>query len=110
MIRVSGYYLYNAGASIHPLNNVTHTTKLSDAFFPVLMAESTLEILLNNSVFNLKTSRNSGANLLASVREIRKAIENTDDKDKILDFYMAYRLADTLKSFEAVLGAELWLF
>jgi hypothetical protein len=66
--RVDGYYLYQVGSQIHPLSDIKwqngstgKATTLEEARFLIYVAEVALEPLLTRSVFQLKTSLQSGS-------------------------------------------------
>jgi hypothetical protein len=116
MQRVDGYYLYQVGAAIHPLAEfhaawgpLGGPTTLQQIQLPLYIAEASLEPLLSRSVFQLRTSLQSGHILLQAIRSLKAKIEQTEDKTKPLTFSDIYGVTSALTSFEAVLGAELSL-
>ena len=113
MQRVNAFYLYQVGNQIHPLSdfksNPKNGTLMEDAFLPLLVAEGALEPLLARSVFQLKTSAEAGYALLAAIKKAAETVKGAEDGSKPLPFMEAYQITSTLKTFEAVLGAELAL-
>ena len=112
MQRVNGNYLYEVGSQIHPLSDWKGgQTTLADAHIPVLVAEGALEPLITRTVFQLKASVQTGAQLLEHLRKIRVLADDADGDDysKPLGVYEVYQVQNALKAFEAVLAAELAL-
>lgn len=109
MIRVSGHYLYDIGTQMHPLSEIKAGMPLEEALLPILIAEGALAPLLQQSIYQLRTSQQSGVELLEVIRDIRNKIEADKEQDATLDPYDAYTLQTAFQKFEAVLAAELQL-
>jgi hypothetical protein len=99
MQRVDGNYLYQVGSQIHPLSELRYhgsvsgpATTMEEARFPVFVAEGAIDGLVNRSVFRLKTSVQSGQNLLEGVRKLRTKIDQTPVGQRLLNFSMYIRL------------------
>ncbi len=112
MQRIDGNYLYLVGSQIHPLaafvafpteNGTTH----GEALYPLITAETALDTLLYRSVFRLKTSRQAGQTLLASIRELKKEAETPNTSAQRFGIMDIINLQSQLTAFENVLGAEL---
>lgn len=116
MIRVDGHYLYQVGHQIHPITEFRQpyqgqkgTTK-GEAFLPLYVAKGALETLLTRSVFQLRTSQQTGANLFEAIDNAISTIDVTSqDIENPLDPMHIYQLKTSADAFEAVLGAELAL-
>jgi hypothetical protein len=112
MQRIDGHYLYMVGSQIHPLSELraktsgTRGTTFSDAFLPLLVAESTLEPLLYRSVFHLRTSMKAGLDLLAAIRTLKEKVEKGPLEEE-LQFLDVYPVTTALTAFETVMGAEI---
>ena len=115
MQRVDGYYLYQVGSQIHPLENLKYQsesaegTTYAEAYYPILIAEGALEPLLSRSVFQLRTSRQAGQDLLDALREVKNTIELTHDQNQVMSILDVFNVTSRLSAFEAVLNAELSL-
>jgi len=117
MIRIDGYYLVQAGARIHPVadfraqaNSLGPATTVEEARYPIYIAEAALDELLHRSVFSLRTSRQSGENLLTVIRNLKAFIDESTDTSAILGWYHVFAITSAMTTFEAVLGAELSLW
>lgn len=113
MQRVDGHYFYQVGSQIHPLAELAAgTTTWSQAHFPVVIAEGALEPLITRTVLQLRTSVQTGAVLLAVVREIKDRIldqNSAPDGQETVDWVLIWRMQTALTAFEAVLAAEMQL-
>lgn len=115
MQRVDGFYLYRVGLQIHPLSELKYKTDagpgttLSDAYFPIVVAEGAIEPLITRSVFRLRTSVHAGEALLNALRSTKHKIQHAVDSSATMDFMDVYNITGALNTFEAVLGAELSL-
>lgn len=118
MIRVDGHYLYQVGHQIHPISEFKHATPTQpqgttkgEAFLPLYIAKGALETLLTRSVFQLRTSIQSGQNLLSVINEALDSIDTTqvESYDQPLDSMIVYKVKSAVDAFEAILGAELAL-
>jgi hypothetical protein len=105
MQRVDGYYLYQTGLSIHPLEGMKGEDSYSTWLLPLLVANGALSGFVNNSIFKLKTSHATGNQLL----EVIKVLIADTAREKPIDFYEAYSLTSALAEFEHVLNAEMSL-
>lgn len=104
--KIDGYYLYQVGASIHPLSEITKGTSFSDALLPILIAHGSLQGFLEHIIFRPRMCRQKGNELLDILQEYKsKAVEDEDGK-AIMGAYEIYRISKALTSFETVLGAE----
>lgn len=122
MNRVDGFYLYTVGAQIRPLTDLVATAGISphsptfeQARYILFVAESALEGLVTRSIFRLRTSVQSGQNLLMAIRVLKDRIEQEAAKgqnanmSQQLSWYDSYSISSALTPFEAILGAELSL-
>ena len=71
MQRIDAHYLYQIGTQIHPLSTLNQNTARSEAFFPVIVAESAVEGILERSVFKLNPT--SGVSMFAPPERRRNA-------------------------------------
>jgi len=112
MQRVDGFYLYQVGSQIHPLTEVGHGATWAQIHIPAFVAQGALEPLVTRTVFQLRTSVQSGNSLLNVLREINTFImdqSNTDKYQDQVDPVIMWRLQTHIAAFEAVLAAELSL-
>lgn len=111
MILVDGYYLYNVGGSLHPLEKITHDTKWIDAWLPLYVAAGELEIFVNNSVYAVavRSSRRKANELLTTLKEQAAEAEKPENQEKLMGSLAAYRLSKAVGDFETVLAAEFGL-
>jgi hypothetical protein len=87
--RVDGFYLYQVGGQIHPLNDLRayalpggHPTNVGEAKTALFVAESALEGLITRSVFRLRTSTQSGHALLNAIRALKAKLDEETDPTK----------------------------
>jgi hypothetical protein len=119
MQRVDGFYLYTVGFQVHPLSELRAydmgphqpATNYAQAQLPLYVAESALDVLVTRSIFRLRTSYQSGQNLLAAIRVLRVKIDAdvAQKPTEKLTWFDVYAITEALRSFKAVLGAELSL-
>src|SRR5688572_20828128 len=113
MQRVDGAYLYQVGHQIHPIGGFSaNESTWMDAHASLLVAQGALEPLITRTVFQLRTSVQTGAQLLAIIRELLEQImepANIEQYTQAMDAMAIYRLNNALAAFEAVLAAELAL-
>lgn len=118
MMRVDGSYLYRVGHQIHALSTfstgsgtIAPATTGFTALVPLYVAESALEPLLTQSVFNFRTCGPAGTDLLSAIKALRAKIEalSPEMQAKPLTFMDIYGISNRLAQFEAVLAAELAL-
>jgi hypothetical protein len=116
MLRINGSFLYEMGYKIHALEGIKLTDHqaptLGKAWLPLYVAESALEALLNQSIFQLRTSRQSGLELLTVVRNVFEKIDldpSDGNADSVMEYTDFYSINEALRQFEAVLRAELSL-
>lgn len=102
MIRIDGFYLYSAGYSIHPLSTIQQGAAFQDSLYTLFIAQSTLEMLLERSVFQLQTSRAAGQKLLDALKPLTADPQRAEP----IDFMEAYNVTSALNEFEHVLNAE----
>lgn len=76
MIRLNGHYLYEVGGQMKFLNDISAGVKYDDAFLPLLVAEGALKPFLQQSVFQLRTSQQSGFELLEIIGRLREKAES----------------------------------
>ena len=107
MIRIDGHYLYSIGGLLKPLGDINQSSTFANVWLPVLLADGPLYQLLYNSVFRFKTPLEKGAELLATIRELRTEAEKEQDKDKAIGPLWAYRVSSAYIAFETILAAEL---
>lgn len=115
--RVDGYYLYRVGYQLHQLSQLSggggifggESTKYVNARQQLYVAEAALVQLLYNSIFNLRTSVQTGEALLVMVQQLKEKVSGDNDADKELEFFDVFPLQQVLGNFEQVLQAELAL-
>jgi hypothetical protein len=112
--RVDGFYLYDVGARLHALEAFSsqRETPVAEMHLALLVAEGALEPFLAQSVFKFKTCQGKGAELLAAIRTLTAKIDNLPDgtyATATFSGWDVYQVQDALKTFEAILGAELAL-
>lgn len=110
MIRVDAYYIYQVGAAIRPLLELTLKTSLAELRPKLWTAGHYLDGLLNKSIFHLKTCRNSGIALLETVTRLQGEVSASGvDLTADIDPFDHYLLTTQSQAFETVLGAEFQL-
>jgi hypothetical protein len=112
MQRVDGFYLYQVGSQIHPLTDLADGVTWAQIHSPAYIAQGALEPLISRTVFQLRTSVQSGTALLNVLRHVNETImdpENTGKYNDEVDGMTRWRLRTNLAAFEAVLAAELAL-
>lgn len=107
MQRINGSYLYDIGSQIHPLTELRADMPLNEVYLPLLIAEGALAPLLQQSIYNLKTSRENGFTLLGIIQELREKVEKSQNDSDVFAQLDAYRLQSAFQKFEAVVSAEL---
>lgn len=108
MIRIDGYFFYQVGASLRPLSQINAEWKKGDIRIHIWNSAYWLDLLLNQSVFRLKTSRPKGNALLAVLRRIKDEYEKEGENlQEPVGFFDAYSITSGLTEFETVLSAEL---
>jgi hypothetical protein len=103
LLRVDGFYLYKAGLSIHPIEQMRAGESFQEWVIPLLIARGALYGLVRNSVFQLKTCRVTGEALLEALNNLLSDM----DRDTALEYTEAYAITSALSEFEHVLTAEL---
>src|SRR5713226_3463837 len=78
MIRLDAFFLYQAAYSIHPLAEIKPDSPLPDSFGTLYVAQYSLDQLLNQSVYQLKSSRAAGLKLLDAIKAITDTPERTE--------------------------------
>lgn len=113
MQKIDAFYLYQVGYQIHPLSELKFSqtgvlgTTYRDAQIPILLAELALEALLQRSVFELRTARSAGYELLSAIRNVKSKYENVSANfDDALDAMDVFNITSSLSKFETVLQAE----
>jgi hypothetical protein len=105
MIPIDAAFLYETGKQVQPLHTLTAQSPLSDIVVPIFVAEWALDQLIHRSVFQLKTSRPDGEQLLQILARIRERTTKEDNKNT-LDWSDHSAIVNQLARFEAVLAAE----
>lgn len=103
------HYFYDLGTTLHPIGELRQGQDFNAVFYPLYMAESRLDNLLNQTLIPVKVCRNDAEILKKAISAItdRMAKKDAKDEDKLISPYDVYQLSDALKRFEAVLAAEL---
>src|SRR5438876_1046589 len=70
MIKIDPYFLYQVGAAIRPLVDVSAALARNDLRGRLWHAEHWLDALLNKSVYRLQTCRTTGNALLSTIKRI----------------------------------------
>jgi hypothetical protein len=108
VIRVDGYFLYQAACAIHPLVATPNEAKIADVRPKLWSAENWLDALLNRSVYRLRTAWPSGTELLRTVQRLKDLYSQPDlDVENLIGFIDHYLLTTQAGNFETVLQAEL---
>lgn len=114
--RVDGFYMYRVGYQLHQLADMRggggifggmKATTYGEAQLPLYLAESALNQLLYNSVFQIRTSLMAGERMLAAIRDMRGKVAAVPDKNADIEFTELWPLQQELTTFEAVLAAEM---
>ena len=107
MIRVDGSALYRFIASLPPLKTIRPEHSFVDIYSSVNGAWYWLDVFLNKSIFEPRTSYEEGHSLLTLLKEVAdKGLDKERDSDEVGHFY-TYRIHEALRQFETVLLAEL---
>lgn len=109
MLRIDGAFLYKTGSEIHPLTEMKANDRFSQWHVPLLVARFSLDTLLNNSIFRLRTSRAVGTKLLRLLERFTTKPDPPKEFPETLSTYDVYEISDALTAFETVLNAELGL-
>lgn len=102
MIQVDPMYLYSLGYAIHPLSELRADADFKQWLIPLYFAQSSLEGLLGNSVYQLRTSQTAGRKLMGVLQELTK----DPNREENIGFYEAYQVTTGVTEFEHVLTAE----
>src|SRR5262245_28715011 len=104
MIRISLSYVYSLATSLEPVLGIAANSKVQDNWFALIIAQGTLEELLNKSVFSqsLRSTRAPAAALLESLRRY-----NEKEGDDVLQQWEANHLTYQFNQFKTVLLAEM---
>jgi hypothetical protein len=108
MIRISLPYVFSLAETLEPLAVLKPKDTLNDVIFILWSAQTTLELLLSNSVFsaNLKSSRQLAVNL---IEILKRESDATKDWDKELGATTIY-IAQAYAHFKTALAAEIGTF
>ena len=109
MIRISIHNFYELGTALRPLEDIKTDVPFSHVAYNLYMADARLKFLLEHNVIPVKICRTDAIKLQVAVRGIidRASKENATDQEKLITHYDVYMISDGLKTFEAVLAAEL---
>jgi hypothetical protein len=99
--------LYDLGAKIHPLSEISQHTSLDEAYFALLIAEGALSAFLQMSVYRPRTCLQSGTELLEVIRPLREKAEEKSGQAIKITPLDAYRLQAAFTKFENIVSAEL---
>lgn len=113
MQRVDGNWLYAVGPKIHAIEDLEWSSSgrgpvstVAKAEIVLYVAEGAVDALIARSVFDLRTSRQPGQNLLQAIRAAREQFDNLQYKDAPIEFSQIYPVQEALRAFESVLAAE----
>jgi len=115
MDRAELHRVYELGAALHPLSDVTTETKLKDYFGAYAGAERALDILLGNAPqIKIELCIHAARQLRNVISRIEKAHfrdkegkwKYPENPDQLIGYY-SYELRDALQNFEAVFRAEM---
>lgn len=104
--RLDAHYLYNVGTQVYPLSTLHQNMTRGDAYFTIVVAESAVELLIERSIFRLRTSLAAGRNLVAALRTFR---ESSGEMGTTIGYVELYNISSSYTAFAAILGAELSL-
>lgn len=76
-------------------------------YYPVILAQSTLDTFLRYAVFNVRTCVHPGEQFLQYLGYTRTLIEKMPNRDEQLDWLTIFTLKDRATTFQNVLQAEL---
>ncbi|HEY3800787.1 MAG TPA: hypothetical protein VGL58_20730 [Caulobacteraceae bacterium] len=111
MQRIDGNYLYSLGWKLHPLSTIFGENEQGAmtygmAFAIAYFAEIALDELLNQSIFKLRFSYQSGQALLKSVKQITEVAFGGQRIGDNVDHMHAYSVRADLTIFETNLASE----
>lgn len=108
MIRIDANFIYQLGASIHPIQDIPSDASRMEVLRRIWSIDEWLDVLLNKSVFRLITSWTKGNELRQTVKRIYDSllVEGVDMTAQ-LDRSDYYTLTTQARDFETILGAEL---
>lgn len=106
---INGYYLFELGGQLTPLTKLTwNNTTWASAHYPVLVAQGAIGALLNQSVYQLRTSRQDGVDLLAQLDNFAQQVPNDPARHhEIVPTFIVWPLIEKANQFLTVLRAEL---
>ncbi|MBT2132704.1 hypothetical protein KK137_00020 [Croceibacterium sp. LX-88] len=105
---IHGYYLYELGAQVHPLTQFNfQATTWQAAHHPTLVAQGALGALLNNSVYQLRTSRQEGLELLNLLGNFLFNLPDFNSQGQFVPVATMWPVIDKATKFETVFKAEL---
>jgi hypothetical protein len=103
MIPINPGFFYSLGEALHPLKGLEAGLESKDVMPALYGSESYLSTLLGNTDIPIRTARNYGQKLLATIRRVKDAVEARGP----LDWHEAYTIDSELDKFTTVLLAEL---
>jgi hypothetical protein len=104
---IHGYYLYTLGSQLHPVTEIPwNTATWANVFFPILRAMPALNELLHQSIYQVRTCRQDGLELIQAMEALKDRASKANPDDKA-DAMEVWKLVDKTTKFEAVLRAEL---
>lgn len=111
MERVSGFYLFEGGRALRPLEDLRSNTKYSDAQLALYVARGWLEpIVQGHSLFKIRTAWAKGNELLvamnSALNQMEIALGSSPQEDKELGWQIFYSIKAPYDAFVTVLGAE----
>ena len=112
MERVSGFYLFEGGRALRPLEDLHASTKYSVAQYALYIAKGWLEpIVQGNSLFKIRTAWAKGNDLLNAMNGALAQMETVvgaspPEEEKELGWMTYYSIKAPYDSFVTVLGAE----
>lgn len=105
---IHGFYLYELGAQLNPVVRLGYSNATwRDAHYPALTAIGALGALLNQSVYQLRTCQQEGAELLSALQSIVDAMPPMEQQDQPIPVPSTWAITEKAQKFETVLKAEL---
>lgn len=106
---IHGYYLFELGGQLKPLTELSwNDTSWRDAYLPALVAQGAVGTLLNASVYQLRTSRQDGTELLGQLDSFLNQVPTeAEELDQTVATFVMWPLVNKATQFLTVLRAEL---
>jgi len=103
---IDGHYLYSLGWQVHPISELNwQSVTYSDAYFPMLTAQAAVGAFLHQSVYQVRTCREAGQELL---RVLGEALEEAPNKGgEQIATLQSWQIVQKAQEFETVFRAEL---